>query len=158
MKKFSNWDWRLKIVGPIMYSVAISSFFIYNFLLNISLIKLIALSIILLSYFFMLMARFQLKDKFSILPQADKGLETGGIYKYFAHPVYFFSCLAMMGICLYLSIIFTNIIVISICSLSLLLYIRMQCLRAKQEDKKLLEKYGHKYRDYKKQVIFRFGQ
>lgn len=154
MTKFDSWDWRIKILGPIFYSLAISGLFAYNFILEASLMKLLALILIISGYFFMLVARFQLKDKFSILPQAEKGLITDGIYSIFRHPVYIFSSLSAVGICLYLSILLNNIL-FSIFSFFLLsVYVYMQVCRAKKEEEKLIQKYGKEYLEYKKRSMF----
>ena len=156
MKKitdFGDWDWRIKILGPLSYTIIISIIFAYDFLQAVSLEKFIAFMLIVVGYCFMLVARFQLKDRFSILPQAEKGLITKGIYSIFRHPVYISSSVSATGICLYLSIVFNSIFLSIFFLLFLISYITMQLCRAKKEEKKLIEKYGIKYLEYKKRTI-----
>jgi protein-S-isoprenylcysteine O-methyltransferase Ste14 len=154
MKRFKDWSWKAQIIVPIFYSIIICALFINDFVASPLLIKAVPLSLILLGYLFMLVARFQLKDKFSVLPQTDKGLETKGIYSLFSHPVYVFSCLATIGISFYLIVRFPQLPIFIFCLLFSLAYIYMQIRRAKREDKELLAKYGDKYKRYKQKTIF----
>ena len=150
---FGSWDWRIKILGPLFYTSTISAIFIYDFLKAMDLGKLIALMLIIMGYSFMLVARFQLKDRFSILPQAEKGLITKGIYGIFRHPVYVSSSLSATGICMYLSISFASIPLGISFLIFLVTYVYMQFYRAKEEEKKLTERYGNEYLEYKKRTI-----
>lgn len=152
MKKFNDWDWRIKILGPIFYSLAISSLFIYDFLLTGSSTKIIALILIITGYTLMLAARFQLKDKFSITPRA-KGLVTTGLYSIFRHPVYLFSSLSAIGIGIYLLEVFDNNLLKILDCLFSVFYISMQLNRAKKEELKMTKKFGQSYLDYKKRTI-----
>lgn len=98
MKKFSDWDWRIKILGPICYSLAISGFFAHEYVVQKTPMKLVGLVLIIVGYTFMLIARFQLKDKFSILPEVERGFATHGLYRFFRNPTYLFSSVAAVGI------------------------------------------------------------
>lgn len=101
----------------------------------------------------MLVARFQLKDKFSILPSAENGLITIGVYAYVRHPVYLGSFISALGICMYLSA-FANVLLSISSFLILILYAWMQFSRAKNEERKLMEKYEEEYTKYKRRTLF----
>jgi len=153
MKAFNDWDWRIKIIGPIFYSSVITSFFAYDFLSLMTWSKMVALILIILGYSIMLTARFQLKDRFSIKPRAEKGIITNGIYRVIRHPVYLSSSISAIGVCFYSSILLNNALLNICLSLFLAVYISMQIFRAKKEEKKMIEKYAE-YIEYKKKTIF----
>jgi len=154
MKTFNDWDWRIKILGPIFYSLVISGLFAYDFLSSMTLGKMIALALIIIGYSFMLVARFQLKDRFSIEPRAEKGIITNGIYSILRHPIYLSSSVSALGVCLYLSIWFNNILLNVGLLLFAIAYIGTQLYRAKKEEAKMVERYGKEYIEYKKKTVF----
>lgn len=154
MKKFSDWDWQIKIIGPICYSLIISSLFLYDFFTGINRLgKITGISYIIIGYAIMLVARFQLKDRFSILPSAEKGFITNGVYAYVRHPVYLGSFISALGIFIYLSA-FANILLPLSCLLFLALYAWMQIYRARKEEKKLMERYKEEYTKYRRRTFF----
>lgn len=152
MKKFSDWNWKIQIIFPIIYSSIISMMFIIDFFLEKSFIKFVFLFFITTGYILMIVDRFQLKNKFSIFPQA-RGLQKTGLYKFFSHPIYLFSCLSTIGICCYLIVKFSNFYIILGSSIFLILYVIMQYIRAKKESKKLFQEYGNNYNEYIKKTI-----
>jgi protein-S-isoprenylcysteine O-methyltransferase Ste14 len=153
MKKFNDWDWRIKILGPISYSLIISGLFAYDLLAKPDSLKIAPFLLIVIGYSFMLVARFQLKDRFSIMPRAEKGIITTGIYGVIRHPVYVFSCMSTVGICTYLTIRSNNILLDIIFCLFLISYVAMQVRRAKKEEQKMIETYGDKYLKYKGKTL-----
>jgi protein-S-isoprenylcysteine O-methyltransferase Ste14 len=102
-----------------------------------------ALGVVFLTLVFL--ARLQLGDSFSIAPQARK-LVTTGIYSKLRHPVYVFGTLAILGIALYLHL-WTLLLVV-------LLIIPVQVVRARAEERVLLEKFGEEYLRYKSRTWF----
>ena len=153
MKSFNDWDWRIKIVGPIFYSLVITSFYAYDFLSLVTGAKMVALILIILGYSLMLTARFQLKDRFSIKPRAEKGIITSGIYRIFRHPVYISSSISALGVCFYSSILLDNVLLDICLFFFLIAYIGMQFFRARKEEEKMVAEYPE-YIEYKKKTIF----
>ena len=92
---------------------------------------------------FWLLARVQLGKYFTIKPEA-KGLVTNGLYSKFRNPIYLFSSLSLLGAILPAKNLFQYIIYI--------LFLAIQIIRAKKEEKLLLEKFGKKYIIYKSQT------
>jgi protein-S-isoprenylcysteine O-methyltransferase Ste14 len=86
-------------------------------------------------------ARATLGNSFSITPQA-KALVTGGVYSKVRHPVYVFGALMITGLLLY-----TNMPWLL---LTLVVIIPLQIVRARAEEKVLVEKFGDEYLAYKK--------
>lgn len=82
---------------------------------------------------------------FSVLPKA-KVLKTGGIYKYFRHPIYLGITLTCLGLSLSLGsregLLYTIFIVIP-----------LNIARAMKEEKVLIQKFGQEYFEYKKKTI-----
>jgi protein-S-isoprenylcysteine O-methyltransferase Ste14 len=154
MKKFEDWNWRIKIIGPICYSLIISSLFMYDFLTGLNKLgKITGISYIIIGYAIMLVARFQLKDRFSILPSAEKGFITNGIYAYLRHPIYSGSFISALGIFIYLSV-FANVLLSVFLFLLLVLYAWMQISRAKKEEQEFMKRYKEEYAKYKRRTLF----
>lgn len=91
------------------------------------------------------LARLQLGDSFSIAPQARK-LVTKGIYSKVRHPVYVFGELAILGIALYLHLWALLV--------GVLLIVPVQVVRARAEERVLLEKFGEEYLRYRSGTWF----
>ena len=102
-----------------------------------------ALAVVFLTLVFL--ARLQLGDSFSIAPQARK-LVTAGIYSKVRHPVYVFGTLAILGIALYAHLwpLLPAILIV----------IPMQVVRARAEERVLIEKFGEEYLHYKGRTWF----
>ena len=153
MKAFNDWDLRIKIVGPIFYSLVITTFFSYDFLSSMAWGKMVALVLIIFGYSLMLIARFQLKDRFAIKPRSEKGIITCGIYRVVRHPIYISSSISALGVCFYSSILLNNFLLDIFLSFFLIAYVSMQIFRAKKEEKKMMEKYKE-YAEYRQKTIF----
>lgn len=170
MKKFNDWNWIVKISGPISYSllaVGIITYFVFFRGDSRELISLtwgiVSLSIVILGFTLMLIARFQLRDKFFILAKDAKYITTG-LYKYFRHPIYMASSLAGVGLLIFFIFFdfgaflgidlykegMANVIAI----VSLLGYIVNQHRRGEKEEKVLHRKYKESYKKYKGKTIF----
>jgi len=106
-------------------------------------LNIIGIITILTSSPFWLLARIQLGNYFTIKPEA-KGLVTNGLYSKFRNPIYLFSSLSLLGAILPAKNLFQYIIYI--------LFLAIQIIRAKKEEKLLLEKFGKKYIIYKSQT------
>ncbi len=82
---------------------------------------------------------------FAVLPKA-KALETGGLYRYFRHPLYLGIDLTLLGLSLALGswpgLIYTIIIILP-----------LNVIRARREEKVLEAKFGQAYLDYRKKTI-----
>lgn len=90
-------------------------------------------------------ARLQLRDSFSITPQA-RHLVTTGLYSRIRNPIYVFSAIGLAGLVLYLEK--------PIFLLTLLILLPLQIARARAESRVLLEKFGDEYASYKAKTWF----
>jgi len=94
---------------------------------------------------FVLLARMQLGDSFSILPRAKK-LVTRGLYSRIRNPIYTFGTVAIAGMLLILQIPKLWIL--------LLVLVAIQIFRAGREARVLEARFGEEYRAYRKQTWF----
>ena len=85
-------------------------------------------------------SRVNLGNSFSITPQAQE-LVRRGIYSKVRHPVYVFGLLTLIGVALYANLPYLLWF--------LLVLVPMQLLRARAEEKVLIEKFGDAYINYK---------
>lgn len=85
------------------------------------------------------------RPSFSVLPKAKK-LQTNGLYKYFRHPIYLGITLTLLGLSLstssLLGFIYTTIIILP-----------LNMLRARNEERVLIAKFGPEYLEYRKKTI-----
>jgi len=87
-----------------------------------------------------------LRFSLTVLPKAQK-LVTTGLYRYFSHPMYLGIVLVFLGLSLATNSIpgfFYTILIV----------VLLNIFRAKKEEKILLKKFGKKYEEYKKKVLF----
>jgi protein-S-isoprenylcysteine O-methyltransferase Ste14 len=91
------------------------------------------------------MARLQLGNSFTILPEANE-LVTRGIYSKVRNPIYVFSAIAIAGLLLYLNRLRLFWI--------FLIVIPLQIVRARKEGRVLEERFGEEYRQYKARTWF----
>ena len=87
-----------------------------------------------------------LRFSLTVLPKAQK-LVTTGPYRYFSHPMYLGIAFVFLGLSLATNSIpgfFYTILIV----------ILLNIFRAKKEEETLLKKFGQKYKEYKKKVIF----
>jgi protein-S-isoprenylcysteine O-methyltransferase Ste14 len=99
------------------------------------------LVIFVLSFGMLTLARLQLGNSFSITPQAKKVVKHG-IYSKVRHPVYVFGLLLFFGLILYMNMPILLVV--------LAILIPVQVMRARAEEKVLVEKFGAEYADYRK--------
>jgi protein-S-isoprenylcysteine O-methyltransferase Ste14 len=90
-------------------------------------------------------ARAQLGDSFSVTPQA-RALVTTGLYRKIRNPVYVFGGIGIAGFVMYVGR--------PILLLLFLVLIPIQVLRARAEGRKLEERFGQAYREWKRQTWF----
>ena len=90
-------------------------------------------------------ARAQLGDSFSVTPQA-RALVTTGLYRKIRNPVYVFSGIGIAGFVMYVGR--------PIMLWLFLVLIPIQVLRARAEGRKLEERFGEAYREWKRQTWF----
>ena len=88
-------------------------------------------------------ARASLGNSFSVTPQA-KVLVTRGLYSKVRHPVYVFGILFLIGMALYAGYPWAVF--------PLLLLVPVQVIRARAEEKVLIEKFGEEYLQYRKRT------
>ncbi|MFA6089685.1 MAG: methyltransferase, partial [Candidatus Woesearchaeota archaeon] len=91
------------------------------------------------------LARIELGNAFSFKPTA-KFIIKKGLYKKIRHPIYLFSSLTLLGV----FISFWKLYLTPV----LLTLILLQMIRAKKEEKILIEQFGKEYTDYKKLTWF----
>jgi len=92
-----------------------------------------------------IIARIQLGNSFQVSAEA-KNLVTGGVYKKFRHPIYYFGTLFMLGVILILQAPIVLIMLIAV--------VVIQKKRIQNEEKVLEEAFGEKYLEYKKRTWF----
>ena len=131
---------KLKAFTPIIYLLLTITLFATN--LNTEQIRInhiVGILLTIIAFTLWIMARFQLGNAFSLKPKV-KFLVTTGLYSKFKHPIYYFSTLSLLGI----AIFFNNPLIFSI----LFMFITIQFLRARTEEKILKDKFGKKYNHY----------
>ncbi len=101
--------------------------------------------IVLISLALLTAARLRLGNSFSITAEARQ-LVTTGIYSKLRHPVYVFSSLLIPGLALYFKTPWLAAILIII--------LPMQFLRAREEEKVLIQAFGESYLTYRKTTWF----
>ena len=90
-------------------------------------------------------ARAQLGNSFSVTPQA-RALVTTGLYSRIRNPVYVFGATCLAGFAMYVGK--------PMLLLLFLVLIPIQVLRAQAESRKLEERFGEDYREWKRQTWF----
>lgn len=98
------------------------------------------------SYVLWVVARFQLGQSFSYLPEAPGTFVKTGLYAAFSHPIYLFSGLSVFG---YLLLIGDHTWLAIF-----VLLLPLQWLRARLEDKVLGETFGRDFEKHRQRVIF----
>jgi len=108
-------------------------------------IRIVGLALAASALVLFLVAKVQLGDSFSILPEAHT-LVTRGIYSKIRHPIYFFSAFLIFGLALFAER--------PVFLLVFAVIIPVQILRMRREDKVLEEKFGDEYRRYRQNAWF----
>lgn len=134
---------KLKLIMPILYWAATSTLFLMLFSGGTH--QWIGITITNIAFVFWIIARVQLGNAFSIAPKTNF-LVTTGLYSKLRHPVYYFSILALMGVCIFVG---NPLLIIAIFALVLLEWFRIQ-----KEEALLAKQFGKDYAAYKKQTWF----
>ncbi|MBI5465139.1 isoprenylcysteine carboxylmethyltransferase family protein [Candidatus Gottesmanbacteria bacterium] len=135
----------LTILIPFLYLLAILIISTTATILGFGMIFLSILGVVLafIGLFLWVLGFLNLgRQAFSVLPKA-KILKTGGIYKYFRHPIYLGITLTCLGLSLSLGSkagLFYTILII----------IPLNIIRARKEEKILTERFGQEYLEYKR--------
>jgi len=141
----------MKQVGKLFSDIYIDIFLYAIFLTYIfigfspTIFNLIALSLVVVALVFWIVSRVQLGSSFSVLPTA-KRLVTNGIYSKIRNPIYLFTGLANIGIIYLLGNPYLF--------LAVPIFVIVQIIRAKREEKILAKTFGDEYLDYKKGTWF----
>ena len=147
-KVFDMSNWKLKLTLPIIYFIATLGLFYFiasnrGFLFDKVQIASIGLTVI--SFILWITSRIQLGSAFSLAPKTSY-LVTTGVYSKVRHPVYVFSFLVFAGISLFLKE--------WILLIPLLLVLCMQLFRISKEDTLLEQRFGEKFRKYRRTTWF----
>lgn len=134
-----------KFKGSVIDIIVVVCPIIYALYLGMESRKIIGGIIVLLGIIFWVMARYNLGTAFSIKPQAKAVVNTR-LYKKIKHPIYLFSTIAVLGVCIMYNIWWMYVL--------LVLLIITQWIRTRFEEKVLTKTFGQKYLDYKKQTWF----
>jgi protein-S-isoprenylcysteine O-methyltransferase Ste14 len=108
-------------------------------------VRIIGLSIAILSFIFFVLARIQLGKSFSVEAKATS-LVTTGLYSRIRNPIYFFGAMMMVGVIVWSTkpLLFLVFVVL----------IPLQIYRSRQEERVLTETFGQAYLDYKSKTWF----
>jgi len=134
-----------KSKGNVVDFVIVFASIIYSFYLGIETRKVFGAILSLTGLVVWSIARHNLGEAFSVTPQA-KFLVRTGVYKKIRHPIYFFSTIAVVGVCIMYNIWWMYVL--------MGILIILQYLRAKAEEKTLLNKFQNEYLEYKKSTWF----
>ena len=93
-----------------------------------------------------ILGMFFLGKSLAVLPGTD-ALKTGGIYKFFRHPIYVGINLTLFGLLSASGSVF-GMVYMAVVVIPLNIY------RAREEEKALLEKFGDRYLAYRKKTFF----
>lgn len=104
----------------------------------------VGLAVSIVSFIFWVMASIQIGKSFSLKPEA-KELVTTGLYSKIRHPIYVFSTLVFLGVTVGLK---SRLMLIFVVILTI-----VELIRARLEEKVLLEKFGQRYLDYKEKTL-----
>jgi len=125
-----------------LYAVFLTYIFI-NF--NPTIINFVVLFFTLSALVFWIISRIQLGSSFSVLPEA-KQLVTKGIYSKIRNPIYLFTIIANIGVIYLLNNKYLFLI--------LPVFVIVQVIRSKREEKMLIKTFGDKYLAYKRSTWF----
>lgn len=142
MQKLSK-STKLKLIMPLIYWIAANALFLT--LLSSSINQWIGIAITNIAFIFWIIARVQLGNAFSITPKSSF-LVTTGLYSRLRHPVYYFSILALSGVCIFIGNPFLVLVVSGL--------VLLEWYRIAKEDTLLANKFGKEYAEYRKQTWF----
>lgn len=137
---------KLKLIMPIIYWVAANILFFFAFNDSSSISRqYFGIVVTNIAFVFWIIARIQLGNAFSLAPKTNF-LVTTGLYSRLRHPVYYFSILALMGLCVFID---SPLLVLAVVGLVLLEWFRIG-----KEDALLAKKFGKEYIKYRKSTWF----
>ena len=144
----SNQRFALNVLVPLLYffPLAVVYFSEKNFGFGHPELVPIALSIGGVGLGIWILVMVSLGKSLAVLPGTE-ALKTGGIYKYFRHPIYVGINLTLFGLLSASGSLF-GMVYMALVVLPLNIY------RARVEEKALLEKFGDSYRAYRKTTFF----
>lgn len=93
-----------------------------------------------------ILGMISLGKSLAVLPGAET-LRTGGIYRYLRHPIYVGINLTLFGLLAACGSIFGMVYMA-------IVVIPLNWVRAREEEKALIEKFGDGYRDYREKTFF----
>ncbi|MEI7689745.1 MAG: isoprenylcysteine carboxylmethyltransferase family protein [Candidatus Saccharibacteria bacterium] len=129
-------------IDIVLYAIFLTYIFIG---FNLTVVNLVVMILTLVALVLWIVSRVQLGSSFSVLPTA-KRLVTNGIYSKIRNPIYLFTGLANIGIIYLLGNPYLFIIVP--------IFIAIQIIRAKREEKILVKTFGDEYLEYWKGTWF----
>lgn len=144
MQKLSR-STKAKLIWPVIYLGLTFVFFITTWPEFLYIHHLLGAIITLTAFILWIIARIQLGNAFTIAPDT-KFIVTSGLYSKLRHPVYYFSVLTLVGLCVYL----WQLPMLAI----LCIFVIIQALRIYKEDTLLSQHFGKEYIDYKKATWF----
>jgi protein-S-isoprenylcysteine O-methyltransferase Ste14 len=108
-------------------------------------LRIAGLVIAIASLILLTVARVQLGNSFSVMPEARQ-LVTRGIYSRIRNPIYVFSAIGLAALCLYVNM--------PVLLLGLLVLVPIQYFRARAEGRVLETRFAEEYRQYKSATWF----
>lgn len=90
--------------------------------------------------------RLNLGGSYAVMPRAKK-LRTGGLYRFFRHPIYMGNQAFAIGVCILLG----SWVALVLCFVIL---IPVNIFRAKYEERLLVEEFGDEYKEFQKRTLF----
>jgi protein-S-isoprenylcysteine O-methyltransferase Ste14 len=144
----SNQRFALNVLVPLLYffPLVVVYFSPKNFGFGFSELVPVALGIGGAGMGIWILGMVSLGKSLAVLPGAD-ALKTGGIYRFFRHPIYVGINLTLFGLLAACGSLF-GMVYMAVVVLPLNFY------RAREEEKALLEKFGDSYRAYRKTTFF----
>jgi protein-S-isoprenylcysteine O-methyltransferase Ste14 len=110
-------------------------------------VRLVSLCVAVPAFVALTVARLQLGDSFSVLPEA-RALVTHGLYSRIRNPIYVFSILLVTSLLLYVEV------APAIVAGFVLLVVPLQIFRARAESRALDRRFGDEYRRYRASTWF----
>jgi len=132
---------KLHIAVPVLCLFGAFFFFTMTiFLIDFHIYQVVGSLITFISCILWIIARIQLGDA----PMEGRFVTTG-LYNELRHPIYYFQVTALAGVAIFLWIFELWFFVLALAV--------FQVLRIQREEKKLLDKFGRRYRNYKQRTI-----
>jgi protein-S-isoprenylcysteine O-methyltransferase Ste14 len=138
----------LTMVQGVGFFISLISIYYTHFAVAaLDLQRIVGMCIFVSSYGLWFCARMQLGNAFAVAAVASKavGLKRDGLYRYFSHPIYLFSLLALSGYVLLIDQILLGCVV-------LVVLLPVQAWRIRREQEVLLATFGEEYRRHLKRV------